>query len=58
MRELPYTFRTRVAGESKLDAGVLFDFGLLLLDKLIGRLRPGPVRDVRDRSARSGWSRT
>lgn len=40
VRELPYTFRTRVAGESKLDAGVLFDFGLLLLDKLVGRFIP------------------
>jgi dolichol-phosphate mannosyltransferase len=38
--ELPYTFRTRIAGESKLDAGVLFDFGLLLLDKLVGRIVP------------------
>ncbi|MDT7953584.1 MAG: glycosyltransferase family 2 protein [Acetobacteraceae bacterium] len=38
--ELPYTFRTRVAGESKLDAGVLFDFGLLLLDKLVGSVIP------------------
>ncbi len=40
VRELPYTFRTRVAGESKLDAGVLFDFGLLLLDKLLGGIVP------------------
>ena len=40
VRELPYVFRTRVAGESKLDAGVLFDFGLLLLDKLLGGLVP------------------
>lgn len=38
--ELPYTFRTRVAGESKLDAGVLFDFGLLLLDKMVGKYVP------------------
>lgn len=38
--ELPYVFRTRVAGESKLDAGVLFDFGLLLLDKVVGRIIP------------------
>ena len=38
--ELPYVFRTRVAGESKLDAGVMFDFGLLLLDKLVGRFIP------------------
>ena len=34
VRELPYQFRTRGAGESKLDSGVLFDFALLLLDKL------------------------
>jgi dolichol-phosphate mannosyltransferase len=38
--ELPYTFRNRVAGESKLDAGVLFDFALLLLDKLVGKFLP------------------
>ena len=40
VRELPYTFRTRIAGESKLDAGVMFDFGLLLLDKLVGAYIP------------------
>src|SRR5438270_224565 len=38
--ELAYVFRSRVAGESKLDAAVLFDFGLLLLDKLIGGIVP------------------
>ncbi len=38
--ELPYEFRTRTAGESKLDAGVLRDFLLLLLDKLIGEVVP------------------
>ena len=36
VRELPYRFRTRIAGESKLDAGVLLDFLLLLTDKLVG----------------------
>jgi len=40
VRELPYSFRNRVAGTSKLDAGVLFDFVLLLLDKLMGRFIP------------------
>ena len=40
MRELPYEFRTRGAGQSKLDTGVLFDFMLLLLDKLSGGLVP------------------
>ena len=36
VRELPYRFRPRVAGGSKLDAGVLLDFLLLLADKLVG----------------------
>ncbi len=40
IRELPYTFRTRVAGESKLDAGVLRDYLLLILDKLVGHVVP------------------
>lgn len=40
VRELPFRFRTRLAGESKLDAGVLLDFGLLLADKAIGHLVP------------------
>ncbi len=38
--ELPFKFRTRLAGESKLDAGVLLDFALLLADKAIGHLVP------------------
>lgn len=38
--ELPYTFRTRQHGESKLDAGVLRDFAMLLIDKLIGHVVP------------------
>jgi dolichol-phosphate mannosyltransferase len=40
IRELPYTFRPRVAGESKLDALVAWEYGLLLLDKLIGHIVP------------------
>ena len=40
VRELPYSFRERVAGTSKLDAGVLFDFAMLLLDKLVGHVVP------------------
>jgi dolichol-phosphate mannosyltransferase len=39
-KELPYTFRTRQAGESKLDSQVAWDFVMLLLDKLIGHLVP------------------
>ena len=38
--EVPYTFRERFAGESKLDSGVLWEFGMLLADKLVGRYVP------------------
>jgi dolichol-phosphate mannosyltransferase len=38
--EVPYTFRNRSQGESKLDSLVLWDFGMLLLDKLLGRYIP------------------
>ena len=40
VQELPFTFRTRLAGESKLDAGVLLDFVLLLADKMVGNIVP------------------
>lgn len=40
VRELPYQFRTRQHGESKLDAGVLRDYLLLILDKLVGHVVP------------------
>jgi dolichol-phosphate mannosyltransferase len=39
-RELPYRFRTRRAGVSKLDSAVASDFGLLLIDKLVGHIVP------------------
>jgi dolichol-phosphate mannosyltransferase len=39
-RELPYQFRSRQAGESKLDSHALWDYGMLLLDKLVGHLLP------------------
>ena len=39
-KEVPFTFRTRVAGESKLDSQVAWDYGMLLLDKLIGHIIP------------------
>ncbi len=35
--EFPYEFRTRHAGESKLDSSVAVDFVMLLLDKKFGR---------------------
>lgn len=38
--ELPYQFRLRQAGESKLDARTVVDYGLLLIDKTIGRYLP------------------
>jgi dolichol-phosphate mannosyltransferase len=39
-RELPYSFRQRAAGESKLDSHALWDYGMLLLDKTVGRFLP------------------
>ena len=38
--EIPFQYRTRVAGESKLDAGVMRDFALLLVDKMVGHIVP------------------
>ena len=38
--EVPFTFRNRFAGESKLDNAVLWEFGMLLADKLVGRYVP------------------
>ncbi|HYF59417.1 MAG TPA: glycosyltransferase family 2 protein [Burkholderiaceae bacterium] len=38
--EIPFRFRTRHAGESKLDGHVAWDYGMLLLDKLVGRWIP------------------
>ena len=38
--ELPYTFKPRVRGESKLDSAVLYEYLLLLLDKTFGKYVP------------------
>jgi dolichol-phosphate mannosyltransferase len=38
--ELPYRFRLRNAGESKLDSVIVWDYAMLLLDKSIGRMVP------------------
>ncbi len=38
--ELPYVFRQRQHGESKLDALVAWEYGMLLADKLVGRIVP------------------
>jgi dolichol-phosphate mannosyltransferase len=39
-KELPYEFRTRQAGESKLDSQAAWEFGMLLADKTVGRWIP------------------
>lgn len=38
--ELPYRFRQRQRGESKLDALIAWEYGMLLADKLIGHIIP------------------
>jgi dolichol-phosphate mannosyltransferase len=40
VKEVPYQFRQRVAGESKLDTLVAWEFAMLLADKLIGHIVP------------------
>lgn len=40
VRELPYTFRTRRAGESKLNSRVIAEYALLLADHTFGRWIP------------------
>ncbi len=38
--EIPYTFRPREVGESKLDNAAAMDFAVMLLDKTVGRYVP------------------
>ena len=40
LKELPYEFRPRQRGESKLDSMVAWEFGMLIADKLIGHIVP------------------
>jgi dolichol-phosphate mannosyltransferase len=40
VREIPYEFRERTSGESKLDSRVAWDFLMLILDKTVGTLIP------------------
>ena len=42
--ELPFRFRRRERGESKLGSRVLYDFALFILEKRIGRFMPLPAR--------------
>jgi dolichol-phosphate mannosyltransferase len=39
-KEVPFVFRTRQAGESKLDSQVAWEYLMLLMDKLVGRYVP------------------
>jgi len=39
-REIPFEFRSRFAGESKLDSAAMWEYGVLLLDKLVGHIVP------------------
>lgn len=38
--EVPYHFRDRFAGDSKLDEMVIWEYGMLLADKIVGRFVP------------------
>ena len=38
--EIPYTFRPRTAGESKLDTAIALEYAIILYDKLFGRVLP------------------
>lgn len=40
VKEVPFVFGVRVAGESKLDTGVAVQYFLLLADKTVGRVLP------------------
>jgi dolichol-phosphate mannosyltransferase len=39
-KEVPYTFRDRMRGESKLDGAVAWEYLMLLVDKTVGRWVP------------------
>lgn len=43
VREIPYEFRSRAAGESKLDSAVALEFFELLLEKSLGRILPAKL---------------
>ncbi|SDF18991.1 glycosyltransferase [Limimaricola pyoseonensis] len=44
LMEVPFRFRPRAHGDSKLDNRVLWDFALFLIEKRIGRYVPLPAR--------------
>jgi dolichol-phosphate mannosyltransferase len=39
-KEIPFVFKNRIAGESKLDNQVALDYVMLLLDKMVGHIIP------------------
>lgn len=46
VREVPFKFRSRLHGESKLDNRVLYDFFLFFVEKKISRYIPIPARFI------------
>lgn len=40
LKEVPYEFRNRRAGESKMDSQAMWDYLMLLMDKLVGHVVP------------------
>ncbi len=40
IKELPYSFRARISGESKLDSMVAWEYAVLVADKTVGRYVP------------------
>jgi dolichol-phosphate mannosyltransferase len=40
LKEVPYEFRNRHSGESKMDSQAMWDYLMLLLDKLLGQVVP------------------
>lgn len=43
VKEVPFEFRKREHGDSKLDKRVVYDFGLFLVERTIGRIIPLPA---------------
>jgi len=52
LRELPYEFRERQRGESKLDTLATWEYMMLIADKLIGHIVPVRFRALRLRRRR------
>jgi dolichol-phosphate mannosyltransferase len=46
IREVPFRFRSRVHGESKLDNRVMYDFFLFFIEKKISKYLPLPARFI------------